>query len=118
MRFPRFWRRHREDAATVVSAPDPAAPPDEPEVVVQLDTEQLREMSAVFAAPRWLRDLGIASWFLVGVAALLVGLTWMLGMTATISEPVIVGGVVATVASPVVSWLKGHGLPRGLGALV
>ena len=119
MRFPRFWRRHREDAAPVASAPAPdPGPPDEQEVVVQLDTEQLREMSAVFSAPRWLRDLGLASWFLVGVAALLVGLTWVLGMTSTISEPVIIGGVVATVASPGVSWLKGHRVPRALGALI
>ena len=121
MRFPKFWQGHRKDVAAEVAAdvpaPDPAGP-DEPEVVVQLDPEQLRQMSAVFAAPRWLRDLGLASWFLVGVAALLVGLTWMLGMTATITGPVIVGAVVATVASPVVSWLKGHGLPRALGALL
>jgi putative heme transporter len=121
MRFPKFWRGHHKDAAAEVAAevpaPEPAAP-EEQEVVVQLDPDQLRQMSAVFSAPRWLRDLGLASWLLVGVAALLVGLTWMLGVTATITEPVIVGGVVATVASPVVSWLKGHRLPRALGALI
>ncbi len=39
---------------------------EEPEVI-QLDEEQLRELSAVFAAPRWLRDLGFASWLIVGV---------------------------------------------------
>ena len=31
------------------------------------------ELSGVFAAPAWLRDLGMMSWLLVGVAALLVG---------------------------------------------
>ena len=69
-------------------------------VVVELDAEQLRELSAVFSSPRWLRDLGIAAWLLVGVAALLVGLTWIAGLTSTIMEPVLVGLVVATVASP------------------
>jgi predicted PurR-regulated permease PerM len=94
-------------------------PPAEPEVVVaQLDAEQLRQMSAVFSAPRWLRDLGVASWFLVGVALLFVGLTWVLGITSTIVVPVISGGVVATVASPAVTWLKQHRVPRALGALL
>jgi predicted PurR-regulated permease PerM len=99
-----------------VSEPDPTG---EPEVVVaQLDAEQLRQMSAVFSAPRWLRDLGVASWFLVGVALLFVGLTWVLGITSTIVVPVISGGVVATVASPAVTWLKRHRVPRALGALL
>src|SRR5262249_19958048 len=75
-------------------------------------------MSAVFSAPRWLRDLGVASWFLVGVALLAVGLTWALGITSTIVVPVISGGVIATVASPAVTWLKRHHVPRALGALI
>ena len=61
---------------------------------------ELRKMSAVFSAPRWLRDLGIAAWLLTGVALLVVGLTWVLGMTQTITGPVLAGGVVAVVASP------------------
>src|SRR5207247_8388128 len=86
--------------------------------VVQLDADQLRQLSAVFAAPRWLRDLGVASWLLVGVAALLVGLTWILGLTSTIVVPVLVGLVISTVGSPAVSWLHSHRVPRALGALV
>ena len=73
-------------------------------------------MSAVFSSPRWLRDLGVAAWLLVGVAALLVGLTWIAGMTSTIMEPVLVGLVVATVASPLVSLLQRHRVPRAAGA--
>jgi predicted PurR-regulated permease PerM len=86
--------------------------------VVEIDAEQLKELSAVFSAPRWLRDLGVASWLLVGVAALLVGVTWILGLTSTIVEPVLVGLVVATVASPAVSWLQQRRVPRALGALL
>ena len=59
------WRKQK-------SEPDPAAEVEP--VIVQLDTDELQRMSAVFAAPRWLRDLGIASWFLVGVGFLLVGI--------------------------------------------
>jgi putative heme transporter len=89
-----------------------------PDVVVQLDTEELRKMSAVFSAPRWLRDLGIASWLLVGAALLVVGLTWIMGMTQTITGPVLAGGVVAVVASPAVGWLQRHRLPRAAGAFI
>jgi predicted PurR-regulated permease PerM len=100
-----------------VPALEPAAAVDQ-QVVVHLDAEQLQKMSAVFSAPRWLRDLGVASWFLVGVALLVVGLTWALGITSTIVVPVISGGVIATVASPAVTWLKRHHVPRALGALI
>jgi len=107
----KFWQ---------ASEPAPAGAVPEPveQVVVQLDADQLRELSTVFSAPRWLRDLGIASWFLVGVAALLLGAAFVLDVTSTIVVPVVVGGVVATVASPAVTWLRGHGVPRALGALI
>src|SRR5215475_5081013 len=117
MRLPSFLRGHHETARATMPALEPASAVDQ-QVVVHLDAEQLRKMSAVFSAPRWLRDLGIASWFLVGVALLAVGLTWVLGITSTIVVPVISGGVVATVASPAVSWLKRHRVPRAIGALL
>jgi predicted PurR-regulated permease PerM len=107
----KFWQTRQPAPAT------PAAPPVE-QVVVQLDADQLRELSTVFSAPRWLRDLGLASWFLVGVALLVVGLTWVLGVTSTIVVPVVAGGIVATVASPAVGWLHAHRVPRALGALI
>jgi predicted PurR-regulated permease PerM len=107
----RFWSPR-------ASEPAPDAPPPVEQVVVQLDADQLKELSSVFSAPRWLRDLGLASWFLVGVAALAVGLTWVLGITSTIVEPVVTGGIVAIVASPIVSWLNQRRVPRALGALI
>ena len=88
------------------------------QVVVELDADQLKELSSVFSAPRWLRDLGLAAWFLVGVALLFVGLTWVMGITSTIVEPVITGGIIAIVASPAVGWLHQHRVPRALGALI
>jgi predicted PurR-regulated permease PerM len=116
MRIPSFFQRHH-DTAPAMHAPEPPAEVD-PALVVHLDADQLRKMSAVFSARRWLRDLGIASWLLVGVTLLAVGLTWAIGITSTIVVPVIAGGVVATVASPAVSWLKRHHVPRALGALI
>ena len=109
MRLGRWFHAH---TSTEPPAADPVAQGPQ---VVQIDADQLMEMSAVFSAPRWLRDLGIASWLLTGVAALLVGLVWLLGQTAVIVEPVLIGLILATVAAPTVSRL---GVPRWLGALL
>lgn len=84
---------------------------DEPEVV-QLDEAQLGQLSAVFAAPRWLRDLGLAAWLLVGVLLLLVGLIWLLGATSQITQPVTAAFVVACVMLPLVRWLAHHRVGR------
>src|SRR6478672_12867734 len=113
-KFLTFWRRSGGGTAAEKSELGYAGP----DVVVQLDTEQLRKMSAVFSSPRWLRDLGVAAWLLTGVALLVVGLTWIMGMTQTITGPVLAGGVVAVVASPAVGWLQRHHFPRAAGAFV
>src|SRR3954469_4166693 len=75
-----------------------------------------RELTGLFAAPQWLRDLGFTSWLLVGVVLLLVGLISILSLTQVIVIPVIVAAVIAAVTEPLVSWLKGHRFPRALGA--
>jgi predicted PurR-regulated permease PerM len=79
---------------------------------------QLADLSTVFAAPHWLRDLGRTAWLLVGVFVLLAGLTWLLGATYTIVGPMIAAGIVATVASPLVHWLQRHRVPRAAGAVI
>jgi predicted PurR-regulated permease PerM len=66
------------------------------------------ELTGVFAAPGWLRDVGFSAWLLVGVALFLAGAIWLLTLTESIVMPVIAAGVVASVASPVVGWLHRH----------
>jgi predicted PurR-regulated permease PerM len=83
-------------------------------VVVEVEPEQL---AGIFAAPRWLRDLGVMSWLLVGVAALLVGAVWLLATLSTIVVPVVTAGILAAVLSPVVRRLAGH-MPRGAAAAI
>ncbi len=87
-----------------------------PDNVVELDSEQLAQLSTVFAAPRWLRDLGIASWLFAGVILLLVGLVWLLGATAAITGPVVVAFLLACVTQPIVHWLGRHGVGRAAAA--
>jgi len=74
------------------------------------------ELSGLFAAPTWLRDLGIMSWLLVGVAGMLVGAVWLLSLTQTIVTPVITAAILASVLGPLVRWFKNRGIPRGAGA--
>jgi predicted PurR-regulated permease PerM len=74
------------------------------------------ELAGVFAAPGWLRDVGLTSWLLVGFALFLAGAVWLLSLTQTIVLPVITAGVVAAVASPLVRWLHARGVPRAAGA--
>ncbi len=47
---------------------------------------------------------------------LLAGTIWLLSLTQVIVLPVLAAGIVAAVASPVVVWLRAHGIPRGIGA--
>lgn len=87
---------------------------DEPDIV---ELESV-ELSGVFSAPQWLRDLGFASWLLAGVGAVLIGATWVAALTSTIVVPVVVAGVVAAVTSPLVHKLQRRGLPRAAGAVI
>jgi putative heme transporter len=75
-----------------------------------------RDLSGLFAAPRWLRDLGESSWLAVGITLFVIGLIWLLTLTHTIVAPLIAATVVAAVASPLVRWLRAHHVPRGVGA--
>ncbi len=101
--FDRFHLGHAD--------PDDQAPPDR--AIVEIDATSL---SRVFSAPMWLRDLGLLAWFLVGVGIVFVGLVWLLGLTSTITIPVAVGAILATVAGPLVTKLQRHRVPRIAGA--
>jgi predicted PurR-regulated permease PerM len=101
-----FHRFHSSQAAAgEQAAPDRA--------VLEIDATSL---SRVFSAPMWLRDLGLLAWFLVGVGIVFVGLVWLLGLTSTITLPVAVGAILATVAGPLVTKMQAHRVPRAAGA--
>src|SRR5215207_3841103 len=81
--------------------------------VIEIDPGAL---NGIFAAPKWMRDLGFSSWLLVGVAAALIGTIWLLSLTQTIVMPVLTAAIIASVTSPAVDWLRRHRIPRGIGA--
>jgi len=119
MRIPRLGHRKADPPQAAASATAAAAAAAAPQrVQLELDPSQLEELSSVFAAPRWMRDLGFASWLLAGCALLLVGLVWAMGALSTIVDPVLCGLVVATVASPAVARMEARGIPRLGGSLI
>lgn len=75
-------------------------------------------MEGLFVAPSWLRDAGISSWLLVGVAVLTAAMIWILSLTSTIVMPLITAGIIAAVAGPLVRKLGRVGVPRGAGSAV
>lgn len=76
------------------------------------------ELQGVFAAPGWLRDAGISSWLLVGVALLLFAAILVLSLTATIVMPVLTASIIAAVTGPLVAVLKQMHIGRGAGAAI
>ena len=70
-----------------------------------------RELTGIFSVPQWLRDIGLMSWLLVGIAISLVGAVWLASLTSVIVLPLITAGIIAAVASPLVAWLRRHGVP-------
>src|SRR4051794_1609628 len=86
------------------------------ELPPELSPDELTRLSSAFAPAQWLRDLGLASWLLVGFVLLLVGLGWLLAQAAVIVNPMVAALIVATVAVPFVGLLERHRWPRALGA--
>jgi putative heme transporter len=100
-------RRHRTRAATASDGHD----------VLTIDEEQLLDLDATFAPPRWLRDLGRSSWFLVGIFAVVLATVWLLAETYTIVGPLVGAIIVATVAMPIVAALDRR-MPRAAAAAI
>jgi putative heme transporter len=111
MRWPDWLNLHKD-------APEKAAAPAAEERRLRLEHEQLEELDTVFAAPRWLRDLGLSSWYLAGTFIVVAALAWLAGAAATIVNPLITAMVICTVAIPLVGFLKRHGIPRAAGAAI
>lgn len=94
----------------------PAAAGDGPDAFT-IDESELLGLDATFAPPRWLRDLGRSSWFLVGFFGVVLALAWLFAETYVIVLPVVAAAIVATVAMPVVTLLHRR-MPRALAAAV
>ena len=75
------------------------------------------ELAGIFAAPNWLRELGVMAWLLVGITVLLVGAIWLLALLNAIVAPVLTASIVAAVLSPLVAQLASR-MPRAAAAAI
>lgn len=86
--------------------------------VIEIEPDALGALGEVFAAPKWMRDLGFSAWLLVGIGAALIGTIWLLSLTHTIVMPVLTAAIIASVTVPLVDRLRRRGVPRGIGAAI
>jgi predicted PurR-regulated permease PerM len=109
------WRRLRLHGQSRHEHSPAGSTTDSDTEYVEIDA---RELSGVFAAPSWLRDLGFMAWLLVGVFVLLVGMVWLLSLTQTIVVPVVTAAILASVLAPVVRILHRRRVPRAAAAAI
>ena len=107
IRLRRLGREDRQEESGATQAHD--------EEFAEIDPA---ELSGLFSAPGWLRDLGFTSWLLVGAAAALAGAIWLAAATQTIVMPVLTAAIIASVASPLVDKLQRRSVPRAVGAIL
>ena len=66
--------------------------------------------------PGWLYRMGFGAWLLVGVVLIVMGAIWLLSLTSTITDPLIVGAVIGAVGGALVDRFERHRIPRVAGA--
>jgi predicted PurR-regulated permease PerM len=69
-------------------------------------------------APRWLARLGWSGWLVTGTVVGLAATVVATGVLLPILMPVILAVVLLAVLQPVVDWLGGHRVRRGLAAVI
>jgi predicted PurR-regulated permease PerM len=68
--------------------------------------------------PEWFKRLGAASWYLIGIAIVLIGLAYVLHALATLIVPTLFAVLLGATFMPAVDWLERHRVGRTWGALL
>lgn len=68
--------------------------------------------------PYKLQQIGLASWFALGVIALVVVIAVGLGAVSGIVIPLVIAVILGTVLEPLVDWLEHRGLPATLATVI
>jgi len=80
------------------------------------DAGQQLSQTAPDRLPGWLLTAGITSWMIIGVAGVLALGAWFIGVSATITIPLIVAMVMGMVAYPLCEKLTARGLSKTAAA--
>ena len=99
-----FFRKHA-DASPAEAGPSSAPAPEQ------------RPFEHGFI-PDWFKRIGIASWYLIGLAIVVLGLIYALQALATLVVPTLFAVLLGATFLPVVDLLQRHHIGRAWGALI
>ncbi len=99
----KFFKRHADEPAAEASTPVGAPEP--------------RPFAHGFI-PDWFKRLGVASWYMIGIAIVLIGLAYALHALATLVVPTLFAVLLGATFLPLVDWLERHHVGRGWGAFL
>ncbi len=68
--------------------------------------------------PEWFKRVGRASWYLIGIVIVLVGVAYALHLLATLVVPTLFAILLGATFMPLVDWLERHRIGRTWGALI
>jgi predicted PurR-regulated permease PerM len=68
--------------------------------------------------PDWFKRIGVASWYLIGIAIVLMGIAYTLHYLATLVVPTLFAILLGATFLPLVDWLQRHHIGRTWGALI
>lgn len=68
--------------------------------------------------PDWFKRLGVASWYMIGIVIVLIGLAYALHALATLVVPTLFAVLLGATFLPMVDWLERHHVGRGWGAFL
>jgi predicted PurR-regulated permease PerM len=95
------------DAAPASDATTPDAAPAPP-----------RSVRAPFTVPYSLRQFGLASWLVIGLAIVVLGVLALTGALFTLFVPTLFAALLGATFLPVADWLERKGLKRWLATLI
>ena len=68
--------------------------------------------------PDWFKRAGVASWYIIGIVIVLIGLAYALHALATLVVPTLFAVLLGATFLPMVDWLERHHIGRGWGAFL
>jgi predicted PurR-regulated permease PerM len=68
--------------------------------------------------PDWFKRIGLASWYLIGIVIVLMGVAYALHLLATLVVPTLFAVLLGATFMPVVDWLERRRVGRVWGALI
>jgi predicted PurR-regulated permease PerM len=98
-----FFKKHADEPGVEAASPAVARDP--------------RPLAHGFI-PDWFKRLGVASWYVIGIAIVLVGLAYALHSLATLVVPTLFAVLLGATFLPMVDWLERHHIGRGWGAFL